>query len=139
VLRLAPTHLGWGTRRQFTRRPRDPPVSKHRQLRTSLFQPFPSLNLVTSTFECFFSISRDRSHNWDLHTNLESPTSLYTKRMGLRMRIKTQMKNSKQESAQEIQGTLFFNVSHKAVMTSCSLLNCDTWRLLIALSVTWSE
>jgi hypothetical protein len=25
VLRLAPTHLGWGTRRQFTRRSRDPP------------------------------------------------------------------------------------------------------------------
>jgi hypothetical protein len=25
ALRLAPTHLGWGTRRQFTRRFRDPP------------------------------------------------------------------------------------------------------------------
>jgi hypothetical protein len=25
ALRLAPTHLGWGTWRQFTRRPRDPP------------------------------------------------------------------------------------------------------------------
>jgi hypothetical protein len=32
ALGLAPTHLGWGTRRHFTRRPRDPPVSKHRQL-----------------------------------------------------------------------------------------------------------
>jgi hypothetical protein len=32
--------------------------------------------------------------------------------------MKTQMKNSKQESAQEIQGTLFFNVSHKALMAS---------------------
>jgi hypothetical protein len=31
TLGLAPTHLGWGTRRHFTRRPRDPPVSKHRQ------------------------------------------------------------------------------------------------------------
>jgi hypothetical protein len=31
ALRLAPTHLGWGMRRQFTRRSRDPPVSKHRQ------------------------------------------------------------------------------------------------------------
>jgi hypothetical protein len=30
VLRLAPTHLGWGTRRQFTRRSRDPPGSKRR-------------------------------------------------------------------------------------------------------------
>ena len=32
ALRLAPTHLGWGTRRQFTRRSRDPPGSKRRQL-----------------------------------------------------------------------------------------------------------
>jgi hypothetical protein len=28
VLCLAPTHLGWGTRRQFTLRSRDPPGSK---------------------------------------------------------------------------------------------------------------
>jgi hypothetical protein len=32
VLRLAPTHLGWDTWRQFTRRSRDPPGSKRRQL-----------------------------------------------------------------------------------------------------------
>jgi hypothetical protein len=32
ALRLAPTHLGWGTRRQFTRRSRDPPGSKRQQL-----------------------------------------------------------------------------------------------------------
>jgi hypothetical protein len=32
VLCLAPTHLGWGTRRQFTRRSRDPSGSKRRQL-----------------------------------------------------------------------------------------------------------
>jgi hypothetical protein len=32
VLRLAPTHLGWDTRRQFTRRSRDPPGSKRQQL-----------------------------------------------------------------------------------------------------------
>jgi hypothetical protein len=32
VLRLASTHLGWGTRRHFTRRPRDPPVSERRQV-----------------------------------------------------------------------------------------------------------
>jgi hypothetical protein len=32
VFRLAPTHLGWGTQRQFTRRSRDPPGSKRRQL-----------------------------------------------------------------------------------------------------------
>jgi hypothetical protein len=30
VLRLAPTHLGWDTRRQFTRLSRDPPGSKRR-------------------------------------------------------------------------------------------------------------
>jgi hypothetical protein len=30
VLRLAPTHLGWDTRQQFTRRSRDPPGSKRR-------------------------------------------------------------------------------------------------------------
>jgi hypothetical protein len=33
VFRLAPTHLGWGTQRQFTRRFRDPPGSKRRQVR----------------------------------------------------------------------------------------------------------
>jgi hypothetical protein len=32
VSRLAPTHLGWGTQRQFTRRSRDPPGTKRRQL-----------------------------------------------------------------------------------------------------------
>jgi hypothetical protein len=32
VLRLAPTNLGWDTRRQFTRRSRDPPGSKRRQV-----------------------------------------------------------------------------------------------------------
>jgi hypothetical protein len=32
VFRLAPTHLGWGTQRQFTRRSRDPPGSERRQV-----------------------------------------------------------------------------------------------------------
>jgi hypothetical protein len=36
ALRLAPTHLGWGTRRQFTRWSRDPQVSKRRQTSTSV-------------------------------------------------------------------------------------------------------
>jgi hypothetical protein len=36
VLRLTPTHLGWGTRRQFTRRSRDPPGSKRRQYQNGL-------------------------------------------------------------------------------------------------------
>jgi hypothetical protein len=31
VSHLAPTHLGWDTQRQFTRRSRDPPGSKRRQ------------------------------------------------------------------------------------------------------------
>jgi hypothetical protein len=31
VFHLAPTHLGWDTQRQFTRRSRDPPGSKRRQ------------------------------------------------------------------------------------------------------------
>jgi hypothetical protein len=31
ALGLTPTHLGWGTQRHFTRRLRDPPVSKRRQ------------------------------------------------------------------------------------------------------------
>jgi hypothetical protein len=35
ALGLAPTHLGWGTQRHFTRRLRDPPVSKRRQRSTS--------------------------------------------------------------------------------------------------------
>jgi hypothetical protein len=32
VFRLAPTHPGWDTQRQFTRRSRDPPGSKRRHL-----------------------------------------------------------------------------------------------------------
>jgi hypothetical protein len=35
VLRLVPTHLGWDTRRQFTRRSRDPPGSKRQQVSSS--------------------------------------------------------------------------------------------------------
>jgi hypothetical protein len=34
VLHLAPTHLGWDTRRQFTRRSKDPPGLKRRHLCT---------------------------------------------------------------------------------------------------------
>jgi hypothetical protein len=34
VFRLAPTHLGWDTQRQFTRRSRDPPGSKRRHYST---------------------------------------------------------------------------------------------------------
>jgi hypothetical protein len=35
VFRLAPTHLGWDTQRQFTRRSRDPPGLKRRQKETA--------------------------------------------------------------------------------------------------------
>jgi hypothetical protein len=35
VFHLAPTHLGCDTQRQFTRRSRDPPGSKRRQIRTA--------------------------------------------------------------------------------------------------------
>jgi hypothetical protein len=35
VSHLAPTHLGWDTQRQFTRRSRDPPGSKRRQRSTA--------------------------------------------------------------------------------------------------------
>jgi hypothetical protein len=34
ALGLAPTHLGWGTRRHFTRRLRNPPVTKRRHCST---------------------------------------------------------------------------------------------------------
>jgi hypothetical protein len=38
ALRLALTHLGWGTRRQFTRRSRDPPGSKRRQYSNHVYK-----------------------------------------------------------------------------------------------------
>jgi hypothetical protein len=40
VFHLAPTHLGWDTQRQFTRRSRDPPGSKRRQSPTSAGCPW---------------------------------------------------------------------------------------------------
>jgi hypothetical protein len=61
VLRLAPTHLGWGTRRQFTRRSRDPPGSKRRHvcLRLIYFVVKTSVNMydhlcVVMTMYCVF-------------------------------------------------------------------------------------
>jgi hypothetical protein len=59
ALGLAPTHLGWGTRRHFTRRPRDPPVSKRRQILISkisieknFFSKFFEIGVVVRSF-CF--------------------------------------------------------------------------------------
>jgi hypothetical protein len=61
ALRLAPTHLGWGTRRQFTRRTRDPPGSKRRQLACQVG----ACCVLTNSF---LSSSR-----WVVSSNLSSP------------------------------------------------------------------
>jgi hypothetical protein len=47
ALRLAPTHLGWGTWRPFTRRSRDPLGSKRRQV---YFKLSTSISLRASNF-----------------------------------------------------------------------------------------
>jgi hypothetical protein len=52
VLRLASTHLGWGTRRQFTHRSRDPPGSKRRHV--DIVQ-FSVLATIVLSFICRFS------------------------------------------------------------------------------------
>jgi hypothetical protein len=61
ALRLAPTHLGWGMRRQFTRRSKDPPGSKRRQL--------------TRQVEacCVLTNSFPSSSRWAVSSNLSSP------------------------------------------------------------------
>ena len=61
ALRLAPTHLGWGTRRHFTRRPRDPPVSKRRQLARQVGAC------------CVLTNSFPSSSRWAVSSNLSSP------------------------------------------------------------------
>jgi hypothetical protein len=61
ALRLAPTHLGWGTRRQFTRRSRDPPGSKHRQLARQVGAC------------CVLTNSFPSSSRWAVSSNLSSP------------------------------------------------------------------
>jgi hypothetical protein len=56
VLRLAPTHLGWGTRRQFTRRSRDPPgwnADNNQNPQLGLIALTLSLSLIES-FWCNF-------------------------------------------------------------------------------------
>ena len=61
ALGLAPTHLGWGTRRHFTRRPRDPPVSKRRQLARQVGAC------------CVLTNSFPSSSRWAVFSNLSSP------------------------------------------------------------------
>jgi hypothetical protein len=79
ALRLAPTHLGWGTRRHFTRRPRDPPVSKRRRIQS---QEQPNLEPV-KTF-CFLKqtqirklISSRKSRPHSFIRTLDSCYSVY--------------------------------------------------------------
>ena len=61
VLRLAPTHLGWDTRRQFTRRSKDPPGSKRRQLARQVG----ACCVLTNNFPS--------SSRWAVSSNLSSP------------------------------------------------------------------
>jgi hypothetical protein len=61
VLRLAPTHLGWDTRRQFTRRSRDPPGSKRRQLARQVGAC------------CVLMNSFPSSSRWVVSSNLSNP------------------------------------------------------------------
>jgi hypothetical protein len=48
VFRLAPTHLGWDTQRQFTRRSRDPPGSKRRHISRSAERNLPFFEILKS-------------------------------------------------------------------------------------------
>jgi hypothetical protein len=61
VLRLAPTHLGWDTQRQFTRRSRDPPRSKRRQLARQVGDC------------CVLTNSFPSSSRWVVSSNLSNP------------------------------------------------------------------
>jgi hypothetical protein len=61
VFRLAPTHLGWDTQRQFTRRSRDPPGSKRRQLARQVGAC------------CVLTNSFPSSSRWVVSSNLSNP------------------------------------------------------------------
>jgi hypothetical protein len=61
VFHLAPTHLGWDTQRQFTRRSRDPPESKRRQLARQVGAC------------CVLTNSFPSSSRWVVSSNLSSP------------------------------------------------------------------
>jgi hypothetical protein len=61
ALGIAPTHLGWGTWRHFTRRLRDPPVSKRRQLARQVGAC------------CVLTNSFPSSSRWAVSSNLSNP------------------------------------------------------------------
>jgi hypothetical protein len=61
ALRLASTHLGWGTRRQLTRRSKDPQVSKRRQLARQVGAC------------CVLTNSFPSSSRWAVFSNLSRP------------------------------------------------------------------
>jgi hypothetical protein len=61
VFLLTPTHLGWDTQRQFTRRSRDPPGSKHRHLARQVG----ACCMLTNSFPL--------SSRWVVSSNLSSP------------------------------------------------------------------
>jgi hypothetical protein len=56
ALGLAPTHLGWGTQRHFTRRPRDPPgletPTPTLLLPLTLFLPQPFMDPTVNRYGC---------------------------------------------------------------------------------------
>jgi hypothetical protein len=61
VSHLAPTHLGWDTQRQFTRRSRDPPGSRRRQLARQVG----ACCVLTNNFPS--------SSRWVVSSNLSNP------------------------------------------------------------------
>jgi hypothetical protein len=65
VFRLAPTHLGWDTQRQFTRRSRDPPGSKRRQKGYNrLKQTTINLQINFTLFTLCISLRSSSSHSF---------------------------------------------------------------------------
>jgi hypothetical protein len=77
ALRLAPTHLGWGTRRQFTRRSKDPPGSKHRQ--KERVKNKSQANKADDTVICFTEVRFLQTYSllrWSQRTGLFQPFPL---------------------------------------------------------------
>jgi hypothetical protein len=60
VFRLAPTHLGWDTQRQFTRRSRDPSGSKRQHYFNA--QANKNSNRMHKLFECLLLFKMWHSH-----------------------------------------------------------------------------